>query len=54
MGVLAILGLIAIVVGFLSLFSIIHLSLPVALLFIVGGVLAVVFGGGVGPFTLRR
>ncbi len=54
MGIIAILGLIAIVVGFLGLFSLIHLTLPVSLLIVVAGLLAVVFGGGVGNFTFRR
>ena len=46
MNFLAVLGIVAIVVGFLGLFHVISLSFAVALVVIVSGVLLVVFGGG--------
>jgi hypothetical protein len=46
MGLIQVLGVIAIVVGLLGLFAVVSISLPVSILIIVIGLLAVVFGGG--------
>jgi len=45
MSILAVVGIVGIFIGFLGLFHVIAISLPVSLLAIVIGVLLVVFGG---------